>query len=142
MAKKHFGKFFTIAAIAGAAAAGISYFLRYKSFHEELNEDFHDFEDDFDTTENAKDTSGVAARSYVSLTPDRPAEGIRETVEETITEAADEGIDETIKNTVDETQKAEESEAGKAEALKAQEELSGEADESTATTTIVEDTTE
>ena len=42
MAKKHIGKFLTFAAIAGAAAAGISYFLQYKSFHKELDEEFHD----------------------------------------------------------------------------------------------------
>ena len=48
MAKKHFGTIITLAAIAGAAAAGITYFLQYKSFHKELDEDFHDFEDDFD----------------------------------------------------------------------------------------------
>ena len=48
MAKKHFGRFLAFAAIAGAAAAGISYFLQYKSFHKELDEEFHDFEDDFE----------------------------------------------------------------------------------------------
>lgn len=48
MAKKHFGKLLTLAAIVGAAAAGVSYVLQYKSFHKELDEDFHDFEDDFD----------------------------------------------------------------------------------------------
>mgnify|MGYP000837840314 CR=1 FL=1 len=47
MAKKHFGKLLTLAAIVGAAAAGVSYVLQYKSFHKELDEDFHDFEDDF-----------------------------------------------------------------------------------------------
>ena len=42
MAKKHFGKLLTLAAIVGAAAAGVSYVLQYKSFHKELDEDFHD----------------------------------------------------------------------------------------------------
>lgn len=125
MAKKQFGKFITLAAVAGAAAAGISYFLKYKSFHKELDEEFHDFEDDFDGTEETGDNSGTAARSYVSLNPDRtendeamvdetvkeapdkvvketPLKVIRETVEETIEEAADEKIDETIKNTTHE----------------------------------------
>lgn len=117
MAKKQFGKFITLAAVAGAAAAGISYFLRYKSFHKELDEEFHDFEDDFDGTEETGDNSGTAARSYVSLNPDRtendeemvdetaketPDEVVRETVEDTIEEAADEVIDETIKNTTHE----------------------------------------
>ena len=72
MAKKHFGRFLTFAAIAGAAAAGISYFLQYKSFHKELDEDFHDFEDDFEEFEDTdeKDTAAVT-RNYVSLTPER-----------------------------------------------------------------------
>ena len=74
MAKKHFGKLLTLAAIVGAAAAGVSYVLQYKSFHKELDEDFHDFEDDFDDFDDAGDkeaskTSDTAAseRSYVCL---------------------------------------------------------------------------
>lgn len=100
MAKKHFGKFITLAAIAGTVAAGISYFLRYKSFHEELDEEFHDFESDLDATEQMDESNGTAARIYVSLTPDKSADDIRETVEETISEDADETVDETIKNTL------------------------------------------
>ena len=46
MAKKGFGKLVALAAVAGAAAAGISYVLRYKTFHKELEKDFHEFEDD------------------------------------------------------------------------------------------------
>ena len=46
MAKKHLGALVLAAAAAGAAAAGISYFVKYKSFHKELDEEFHDFEDD------------------------------------------------------------------------------------------------
>lgn len=78
MAKKHFGRFMALAAIAGTAAAGISYFLRYKSFHKELDEDFHDFEDDFDEDlkefGDAKDAGGVMPRNYVPLNTDRQAE--------------------------------------------------------------------
>ena len=76
MAKKHFGKLLTLAAIVGAAAAGVSYVLQYKSFHKELDEDFHDFEDDFDDFDDAGDkeaskTSDTAAseRSYASEEP-------------------------------------------------------------------------
>lgn len=74
MAKKHFGRFLAFAAIAGAAAAGISYFLQYKSFHKELDEEFHDFEDDFDEFEDTDDNSSSVTRNYVSLTPDRKNE--------------------------------------------------------------------
>lgn len=41
MAKKGLGKFVMLAAAAGAAAAGISYFRKYQSFNKELDEDFH-----------------------------------------------------------------------------------------------------
>lgn len=74
MAKKQFGKIAALAALAGAAA-GITYFLRYKSFHEELEEDFHDFEDDldeFDAKEEEEKADGEAPkRNYVSLTPEK-----------------------------------------------------------------------
>ncbi|MFQ8839969.1 MAG: hypothetical protein ACLR8P_02395 [Clostridium fessum] len=61
MAKKHFGKLLTLAAIVGAAAAGVSYVLQYKSFHKELDEDFHDFEDDFDDFDDAGDKEASKA---------------------------------------------------------------------------------
>ena len=43
MAKKNFGKFLALATISAAVATAVSYFLKYKSFHAELDEDFHDF---------------------------------------------------------------------------------------------------
>ena len=46
MAKNHIGKVLAFVAGAGAAAAGIAYFARYKSFHKALERDFHDFEDE------------------------------------------------------------------------------------------------
>ena len=46
MAKKAFGKLAALLTIAGAAAAGISYLTKYRSFNKELDEDFHDFEDE------------------------------------------------------------------------------------------------
>ena len=71
MAKKHVGRFLTFAAIAGAVAAGVSYFLQYKSFHKELDEDFHDFEDDFDDFDDTDDKDSSVTRNYVSLTPEK-----------------------------------------------------------------------
>ena len=70
MAKKGLGKFVAFAAIAGVVAAGISYFTKYKSFHDELEEDFHDFEgeDDKDSEEPADSTM---SRNYVSLNPEK-----------------------------------------------------------------------
>lgn len=78
MAKKHFGKLITLVAIAGAATAGISYFLRYKSFHKELDEDFHDFEEDFNDHGSTEDAGNTKERNYVSLNPDRSSEYAQE----------------------------------------------------------------
>lgn len=68
MAKKHFGKFIALATVSGVIAAGISYFLKYKSFHDELDEDFHDFEgDEEDFDGELPHESEIASRTYVSL---------------------------------------------------------------------------
>lgn len=106
MAKKHIGKFLTFAAIAGAAAAGISYFLQYKSFHKELDEEFHDFEDDFDEFEDTddNDNDSPVTRNYVSLTPDRKAEEVKE---DGVGEEPDDAADEEV-SALSETPEAEE----------------------------------
>ncbi len=70
MAKKGFGRLVAFAAAAGAAAAGISYVLRYKTFHQELEKDFHEFEDD--ETEDDADTESPSEgrqtdRNYIAL---------------------------------------------------------------------------
>ena len=72
MAKKGFGKFVAFAAIAGAAAAGISYALRYKIFHSELEKDFHEFEDEdgpaeSEEDENLSSEARQADRNYIAL---------------------------------------------------------------------------
>ncbi len=68
MAKKAFGKLAALLTVAGAAAAGISYLKKYRSFHKELDEDFHDFEDE-DDTEGVFDST--MTRNYVSLHADK-----------------------------------------------------------------------
>lgn len=67
MAKKGngFGKFVALATIAGAVAAGISYFTKYRSFHKELEENFHDFEDD--GNDDISKIDSTMNRNYVSL---------------------------------------------------------------------------
>ena len=71
MAKKGngFGKLVAFATIAGAVAAGISYFTKYKSFHKELEEDFHDFEDD--GNDDISKIDSTMNRNYVSLHADK-----------------------------------------------------------------------
>lgn len=67
MSKKGFGKLVTLAAIAGAAAAGISYLKKYQSFNKELDEEFHDFEDEDDTPI----PDSTMNRNYVSLSANK-----------------------------------------------------------------------
>ena len=71
MAKKGngFGKLVAFATIAGAVAAGISYFTKYKSFHKELEEDFYDFEDD--GNDDISKIDSTMNRNYVSLHADK-----------------------------------------------------------------------
>lgn len=63
MSKKGMGKLLVFATVAGAAAAGISYLTRYHSFNRELDEDFHDFEDE----EDGPVPDSTMNRNYVSL---------------------------------------------------------------------------
>ncbi|NBH71350.1 hypothetical protein D3Z51_04785 [Clostridiaceae bacterium] len=66
MAKKA-GKILALAAIAGAAAAGISYFTKYRSFSKELDEDFRDFEEE----DEPPIPDSTMNRNYVSLHADK-----------------------------------------------------------------------
>ena len=89
MAKKNFGKFLALATISGAIAAGVSYFLKYRSFHAELDEDFHDFEgddDDFDGTPPHESES--APRNYVPL-GEKKEETAKEVMEAAVNKAED-----------------------------------------------------
>lgn len=65
MAKKNFGRFLALAAISGAVAAGVSYFLKYSSFHKELDKEFHDFEGEDDDLQPHETEAGK--RNYVPL---------------------------------------------------------------------------
>lgn len=93
--KKKFGKILALVTAAGAVAAGVSYFLKYKSFHKELDQDFHDFEsadeDDFDGT--LPHESETASRNYVPL-GEKKAD-IQEAAEE-ITKEVKEAASETV----------------------------------------------
>lgn len=73
MAKKGLGRFVAFAAIAGAAAAGVSYALRYKTFHNELEKDFREFEDEDEDGEDLDEGQETAEepkkldRNYIAL---------------------------------------------------------------------------
>lgn len=71
MSKRKTGLLIALGAAIGAAAAGISYYFKYKSFNDELNTDFHDYEEE-DTDEEAtdnEDDSGAetSGRTYITL---------------------------------------------------------------------------
>ncbi len=69
MSKKNTGLLIALGAVIGAAAAGISYYLKYKSFNDELDKDFHDYEDE-DAVEEVKEepiSCANAKRTYITL---------------------------------------------------------------------------
>ena len=92
MAKKNLGKFLALTAISTAIAAGVSYFLKYRSFHAELDEDFHDFEGDDDTFDGALPHEGEAAtRNDVPLGEKKEESSLKEAAE-AVKDAAAEAV--------------------------------------------------
>lgn len=82
MAKKNLGKFLALATITGAVAAGISYFMKYRSFHAELEEDFHDFEDDDSFDGTLPHEGEAASRNYVPLGEKKEEEALASLAED------------------------------------------------------------
>ena len=102
MAKKSLGRFLAFAAITGAAAAGVSYFLKYRSFHAELEDDFHDYEDDGqDHDQPGPFETEATHRNYVPLgekkesmeAVEQEAEDAAEAVKEAAKKAAEKAED-------------------------------------------------
>ncbi|MCI8454866.1 MAG: hypothetical protein HFE84_09680 [Lachnospiraceae bacterium] len=71
MSKKRTGLLIVLGAALGAAAAGISYYLKYKSFNDELDKDFHDYEENADGTEHDSPVpcQDAVNRTYITLDP-------------------------------------------------------------------------
>ena len=65
MAKKLLGKIVTLTALGIVATTAISYILKYKSFHKDLEDDFFEFEDDDRQNTTTKD------RNYIALSSDK-----------------------------------------------------------------------
>lgn len=67
---KNTGLLIALGAVLGAAAAGISYYLKYKSYNDKIeNEDFHDYEED-DTEEsdfNEPLSFNESNRTYITI---------------------------------------------------------------------------
>ena len=68
MSKKKAGLLIVFGAARGAAAAGVSYYLKYKSFSDELDKDFHDYEDEDSSSEETNEKADDASeRTYITL---------------------------------------------------------------------------
>lgn len=71
MSKRKTGLFIAFGAALGAAAACVSYYLKYKSFHDELDRDFHDYEDEDELEEEPEETPDSAKepakRNYITI---------------------------------------------------------------------------
>lgn len=91
MAKKKFGKFVALATVSGVIAAGISYFLKYKSFNNELDEDFHDFEGDDDEFDGELPHASETGRTYVTLGDKKEdtAEAVKDAAKDVMKKAAE-----------------------------------------------------
>lgn len=75
MSKKNTGLLVAFGAVLGAAAVGAAYYLRYKAFHDELDEDFHDYEEESEDEEEPE-------RTYVTLNPSKDADASEDVVKE------------------------------------------------------------
>lgn len=68
MSKKNTGLLIAFGAALGAAAAGLSYYLKYKSFNDEVDKDFHDYEEDETVEETDEEVScSDTGRTYITL---------------------------------------------------------------------------
>ena len=144
MVKNKWGKFLALATAAGAIAAGISYFVKYKTFSKELDEDFHDFEggeEDFDGS--LPHESEAPERTYVTLGEKKAevseavseaAETVKDAAKETVTSA----VDAAKEKAEDVSEAAEKVVSDAAETVK--ETVSEAAEKVKAATTIEEDT--
>lgn len=70
MSKKKTSMLIALGALLGASAAGLSYYLKYKSFNNELDKDFHDYEEEDTVSEETGESAPQAdgkGRTYITL---------------------------------------------------------------------------
>ena len=76
MSKKKSGLLIAFGAmLGGAVAAGISYYLKLKSFNDELDQDFHEYEEEETPSEETEEkTEPAPERTYITInSADDPA---------------------------------------------------------------------
>ena len=76
MSKKKSGLLIAFGAmLGGAVAAGISYYLKLKSFNDELDQDFHEYEEeDSPSDENEEKVENTPERTYITINSGKDAE--------------------------------------------------------------------
>ena len=76
MSKKKSGLLIAFGAmLGGAVAAGISYYLKLKSFNDELDQDFHEYEEeDSPSDENKEKAENAPERTYITINSGKDAE--------------------------------------------------------------------
>ena len=76
MSKKKSGLLIAFGAmLGGAVAAGISYYLKLKSFNDELEQDFHEYEEeDSPSDENEEKAENAPERTYITINSGKDAE--------------------------------------------------------------------
>lgn len=84
MSKKKSGLLIAFGAmLGGAVAAGISYYLKLKSFNDELDQDFHEYEeDDSASEENEEESENAPERTYITINSGKDAETADDSVKE------------------------------------------------------------
>ncbi len=84
MSKKKSGLLIAFGAmLGGAVAAGISYYLKLKSFNDELNQDFHEYEEDDTSSEEKEETTEPAPeRTYITINSGKDTQTADDSVKE------------------------------------------------------------
>ena len=84
MSKKKSGLLIAFGAmLGGAVAAGISYYLKLKSFNDELDQDFHEYEDEETPSEETEEkTENAPERTYITINPGKDADAAVDSVKE------------------------------------------------------------
>ena len=84
MSKKKSGLLIAFGAmLGGAVAAGISYYLKLKSFNDELDQDFHEYEEeDTPSEEKEEKTEPAPERTYITINSGKDAEAADDSVKE------------------------------------------------------------